>query len=163
MLYAYKRVVMKHLFLTVIFFLNISAFAQKHTPLPHGMVFGVKPNITAMVDATKVEALMGKRTRINTTIRGWVTKVTKQKGGWFELDAGKGKIIAAHFKSYTITIPAELKGKIVIAEGIAEKKFMADDLQHFAGDTVSGKKQHMVKTDPKRRLIFEVKGLMVDQ
>jgi hypothetical protein len=140
-----------------------STFAQKHTPLPHGMIFGTKPNTTAMMDASKVEAFMDKRTRVSVTLRGRVIKVNKEKGGWFDLDAGKGKIIAAHFKDYNINIPAALQERIVIVEGVAQKQFIADDLQHFAGDTAVGKKQHTVKTDPNRRLTFEVKGLFVDQ
>ncbi|SHN31233.1 DUF4920 domain-containing protein [Mucilaginibacter sp. OK098] len=141
---------------------SLSAFAQKQTPLPHGTVYGTKPDTGAMLDAAKLEAFMGKKTRISTTVKGRVLNVTKQKGGWFTIDAGNGKVIAAHFKIYNITIPAALKGKCIVAEGIAEKQFIADDLQHFAGDTTSGKKQHAVKTNPKRRLTFEVKGLMVE-
>jgi hypothetical protein len=153
---------MKYLSLLVLVYLIMPAHAQ-HTPLPHGMVFGIKPNTTDMIPAWRVEAFMDKKTRISTTIRGRIIKVTKQKGGWFEVDAGKGKIIAAHFINADIDIPKGLKGKIVIMEGVAAKQFIADDLQHFAGDTVSGKKQHTTKTNPKRRLTFEVRGLMVDQ
>jgi hypothetical protein len=154
---------MKYLLLIPALFFYRAAIAQNHTPLPHGMVYGKKPDTTAMVNAWKVEAYMGKKTRINTTLRGRVIKVTKQKGGWFELDAGKGKVIAAHFKNIGINIPAGLKGKIVIVEGIAEKQFAADDMQHFAGSTGGGKEQHQLKTDPKRKLVFEVTGLMVDR
>jgi hypothetical protein len=136
--------------------------AQKQTSLPHGMVYGVKPDTIGMMSATKVEAFMDKKTRISTTIRGKVIEVTKQKGGWFDLDAGNGKVIAAHFKNYNINIPSGLKGKTIIAEGVAQKQFIADDLQHYAGDTVKGKRQHSVKTNPKRKITFEVKGLMVD-
>jgi Domain of unknown function (DUF4920) len=143
-------------------FLPAIAFAQTHQPLPHGKIFGSKPDTTAVVDAAKVEAFMDKKVRISTTIRGKVIKVTKQKGGWFDIDAGNGKIIAAHFKTYNITIPEDLKGRTIIAEGVAAKQFIADDQQHFAGDTVTGKKQHTVKTNPKQRLTFEVKGLMID-
>jgi hypothetical protein len=155
-------VLMKYPFLLILLYITLPASAQ-HTPLPHGMVFGSKPTITQMIPASRVEVFMDKKTRISTTIRGRVIKVTKTKGGWFEVDAGKGKIIAAHFKDYGINIPSALKGKIVIIEGVAEKQFIADDLQHFAGDTVSGQKQHTTKTNPLRRLTFEVKGLMVDQ
>jgi hypothetical protein len=140
---------------------SVSVFAQ-HVALPHGTVFGSKPSTTQVIEATRLEAYMDKKTRINTTIRGKVLAVTKTKGGWFNIDAGNGKIIAAHFKTYGVTIPTQLKGKTVIAEGVAAKQFLADDLQHFAGDTVSGKKQHQVKTNPKRRLDFEVKGLVVE-
>jgi hypothetical protein len=142
---------------------SFALFAQKPTSLPHGTVYGVKPDTAGIMSATKVEIFMDKKTRISTTIRGKVIKVTRPKGGWFDLDAGNGKVIAAHFKNYNINLPSGLKGRTIIAEGVAQKQFIADDLQHFAGDTVKGKKQHSIKTNPKRRLTFEVKGLMVDK
>ena len=142
---------------------TLSGFAQKPTPLPHGMVFGTKPDTTAMMPAYKVEAFMGKRTRLITTLRGKVIEVTKPKGGWFNVDAGKGKVIRAHFQNVGITLPKDLKGKIIIMEGVAAKQFIADDMQHLAGDTVIVKKQRRPKPAPKRSLVFEVKGLMVDQ
>ena len=150
---------MKALTILCISFLLIgsSAYAQKT-----GTVYGAKPSTTGMMDASKVEAFMGKKARINTTIKGVVTKVTKQQGGWFNIDAGNGKIIAAHFSVYNITIPMGLKGHTVIVEGIAAKQFIADDGQHLAGDTVTGKKQHTTKTNPKQALTFEVKGLEVE-
>ena len=106
---------------------------------------------------------MGKKTRINTAIEGKISKVTKEKGGWFEIEAGGGKMIAAHFRDFNITLPKAIAGRTVIIDGVAEKLFIADDLQHLAGDTVLGKKQHKVKTDPKNKLTFEVKGLLVDK
>ena len=148
--------------LFVLILSSLVSFAQKSQPLAHGKVFGSKPDTTAIVNAPKLEAFMDKKARITTTIRGKVLKVTKQKGGWFDIDAGNGKVIAAHFKIYNITIPQDLKGRTIVAEGVAAKQFIADDQQHFAGDTAIGKKQHSVKTNPKQRLTFEVKGLMVE-
>ena len=141
---------------------SLSAFAQRD-PMPHGMVFGKKPDTTQVIPAWRVEAFMDKKVRVSTTMLGRIIKVTKQKGGWFEVDAGKGKIIAAHFKDYNTSLPLSIKGKVAFIQGVAQKQFIADDQQHFAGDTVVGKKQHSVNTDPKRRLIFEVSGLMVDR
>jgi hypothetical protein len=149
--------------LLVLLFISTAAPAQKRAPLPHGMVYGQKPDTVAMMNAAKLEVFMGKKTRISTTIEGKVIRLIHEKGGWFELDAGAGKVIAAHFKDYNITIPANLAGRTVIMEGVAAKQFIADDLQHLAGDTVNGKKQHTVKTDPRRRVTFEVKGLLVDK
>lgn len=154
---------MKFYLLLAALLISTLIYAQKHTPLPHGMVFGIRPSVITTLKAPALEAFMGSKTRISTTIIGRVIKVTKAKGGWFQIDAGKGKIIAAHFRIFNITLPADLKGRTVIIEGVAQKQFIADDLQHFAGDTVTGKKQHKVKTNPKQRLTFEVKGLMVDQ
>jgi hypothetical protein len=86
--------------------------------------------------------------------------VTEPRGGWFEMDAGNGKIIAAHFKVFNITIPQNLKGRTVIAEGVAQKPFIADDKQHYAGGDANNKKANKIK--PKQRLIFEVTGLRVE-
>lgn len=138
-------------------------FFQGHTPLPHGMVFGKKPDTAGIVKAVNLEAFMMKKARISTALVGTVIKVTKPKGGWFEINAGHGKVIAAHFADYNITLPLDLKGREVILEGVAQKMFIADDLQHLAGDTVQGKKQHYDKTNPLRRVTFEVKGLMVNK
>lgn len=138
-------------------------FAQKHTPLPHGMIFGTAPSNINQMPATKLETFMGKRTRTSAVIYGKVLRVTKEQGGWFEVDAGNGKVIAAHFRDFNVKIPTDLRGRQVIIDGVAEKQFIADDLQHMAGDTVQGKKQHTVKTNPKEKLTFEVKGLMVNK
>jgi hypothetical protein len=142
--------------------LSINVLAQQ-VPLPHGMVFGKAPDTTAMMPASKIEAFMGKRTRISATIKGKVLKVTKPKGGWVTIDACNGKAIKAHFKNYAINLPTSLQGKIVIIEGVAAKQFLANDMQHFAGDTVIKAKKQRVKANPKQQLVFEVKGLMVYQ
>jgi hypothetical protein len=142
---------------------SFSVFAQQDKKLPHGMVFGVKPDTTALVSAAKLEAFMDQKVRITIAIRGRVTQVVKQKGGWFNISAGNGKIIAAHFKNYNNRIPANLKGRTVIVAGVAQKEFIADDQQHFAGDTAKGKPQPKAKTHPKKdKLTFEATGLMVE-
>lgn len=140
--------------------LSANVFAQR-TPLPHGMIYGTKPDTTAMLPANKMEAFMGKRTRTNATIKGKVLKVTQPKGGWFIIDAGNGKKIEAHFKNYKINLPPDIKGRTVIIEGVAAKQFVANDMQHYAGDTAIKKKKQRVKASPKQPLVFEVKGLMV--
>jgi hypothetical protein len=143
-------------------FIFFAADAIAQTPLPHGMVYGAKPDTTLMLPATKLETYMGHKTRISTTIRGKVTKVTKEKGGWFEVDAGNGKVIAAHFKNYNISIPAGLKGKTIIMQGVSAKQFIADDSQHFAGDSVVKKPRLIMHSKAKLKIDFEVMGLMID-
>jgi hypothetical protein len=147
----------------ICFLCGISGIAQNKPALPHGMVFGVKPKGIAPVPATKIESFMGKKIRQTTAIRGRVIRVTKEQGGWFEVDAGAGKIIAAHFVNYNIALPKAIAGRTVIIEGVAQRQLIADDLQHFAGDTVTGSKQQKIKVNPKQRITFEVRGLMVDK
>ena len=135
---------------------SFAAFAQTNKQLPHGTTFGKKPDETAVVNADKLQAFMAQKPRISTTVKGKVIKVTKEKGGWFDLDAGGGKVIAAHFKDYNIDIPADLKGRMVIVEGVAQKQIVADDQQHYAGQNLPKAK------DKSNQLTFEATGLMVE-
>jgi ribosomal protein L35AE/L33A len=141
---------MKYLFLMIVVLVSTHISAQKHTPLPHGMLYGQKVDTLQMMPASRVEAFMGKMVRISTTIKGKVLRVTQTKG-----------VIKVHFKNYGINLPADLRGRSVMIQGVAQKLFIADDMQHFAGDTGRGKKQHPVKADPKQRLMFEATGLVV--
>ncbi len=159
---------MKRLITPIVFLIltiSVQALsAQKHTPLPHGMVYGIAPSNIGRMPAASIETFMGKRTRTSAVIIGRVLQVTKPKGGWFTLDAGKGKIIKAHFKNYNINLPADLKGREVIIEGVAAKEFVADDMQPLAGETRGQMhRQHETKNNPKQRLTFEVTGLFVNK
>ena len=147
---------MKTIFLLQALLFSFAAFAQTNKQLPHGTIFGKKPDETAMVNADKLQTFMAQKPRISTTVKGKLIKVTKEKGGWFDLDAGGGKVIAAHFKDYNISIPAELKGRTVIVEGVAQKQIVSDDQQHFAGGD-----QPKTKDKPSQ-LTFEATGLMVE-
>jgi len=91
---------MKYLFLLLIALLPAQSVAQTHTPLPHGMVYGQKVDTSQMMPAAKLESFMGRMVRISTTIKGKVIRVTKSKGGWFDMDAGNGRVIKVHFKKY---------------------------------------------------------------
>jgi Domain of unknown function (DUF4920) len=149
-------ITMKTIFLLQALLFSFAAFAQKGKQLPHGTIFGKKPDETVVINADKLQAFMAQKPRISITVKGKVIKVTKEKGGWFSMDAGGGKVIAAHFKDYNINIPVDLKGRTVIVEGVAQKQFVADDQQHYAGD-----KQPKAKDRP-NQLTFEATGLMVE-
>src|ERR1700761_3306768 len=99
---------MKALTLLSALLISTAALAQSH-----GTVYGTRPNSAGMMDASKVEAFMGNKPRVSTTVRGKVIKVTNPKGGWFELAGTDGKIIKAHFKTMGINIPESLTGHYV--------------------------------------------------
>ena len=148
---------MKAIFLLQVLLFSCAAFAQTNVRLAPGTIYGKKPDQTAMVSAEKLETFMEQKPRISITVKGKVVNVVKEKGGWFTLYAGSGKVIAAHFhfKDYDINIPADLKGRTVIVEGVAQKLAVSDDQQHFAGQ-----KQATVR--PNGQLSFEAAGLMVE-
>lgn len=144
---------MKTIYLLLLLTLfSFPLFAQDK-PL-HGKVFGNKPG-AVIVKAERLESYLAARPRMRTTVRGKVLNVVKEKGGWFTIDAGNGKTIAAHFAKYDVDIPADLKGQTVVVEGIAQKQAALPNEQHLAG-----KKQPGDKTTD--QLSMEVTGLMVE-
>src|SRR5581483_10935138 len=105
------------LLLGMIFF--VPALAQQTKCPVHGTIYGAKPDTTGIMDASKVEGFMDTKTRLSVAIRGKILNVTKSRGGWFTIDAGNGRTIAAHFKNYDVTIPLSLAGRTVILDGVA--------------------------------------------
>lgn len=132
---------------------SFTLFAQDKKPL-HGKVYGNKPG-AVIVNADKLESYIAARSRMQTTIRGKVLNVVKEKGGWFTIDAGNGKTIAAHFAKYDVEIPAGLKDCTVVVEGIAQRQSALTSQQKLAGE-----KQASDKTT--NQLSMEVTGLMVE-
>ncbi len=145
---------MKAIYLLLILSLfSFNLFAQNEKPL-HGKVFGNKPG-AVVVNADNLDSYIAARSRMRTTVRGKVLNVVKEKGGWFTIAAGNRKTIAAHFAKYDVSIPAELKGKVVVVEGIVQRQSALTSQQHLAG-----KKQISDKTT--NQLSMEVTGLMVE-
>jgi hypothetical protein len=139
--------------LLVLSLFSFTLFAQDEKPL-HGKVFGNRPG-AVVVNADKLESYIAARSRMQTTIRGKVLNVVKEKGGWFTIDAGNDKTIAAHFAKYDVEIPASLKGCTVVVEGIAQRQSALSGQQKLAGE-----KQASDKTN--NRLSMEITGLMVE-
>lgn len=142
--------------LLLLFALSLTSVTMAQQGLPHGTTFGEKTSSQPMATATKLAAYMGNRIRVNCTISGRIIKVTKAKGGWFDIDGGNGKIVAAHFNNYSISLPLGLKGHNVIITGVAQKQVTAENQEHFAGG--SAKKQATTG----QNITFEVAGLMVE-
>lgn len=142
---------------TIYLLLILSSFSfsllAQDKPL-HGKVYGNKPG-AVVVNADKLESYIAARSRMQTTIRGKVLNVVKEKGGWFTIDAGSRKTIAAHFAKYDVTIPADLKGKTVVVEGIAQRQSALTGQQKLAGEKQPGDKTT-------NQLSIEVTGLMVE-
>ncbi len=145
---------MKTIFLLPAFLISLTAFLQNKT-LPHGTVYGKKPDSTAMVNAAQLLTYMDQKPRISTTIKGRVTEVIKSEGGWFNIDATDGKVIAVHFKNYAIKIPKALKDHTVMVEGVAQKQADPSEQLQFAGKQQPGDKTT-------NALSFEATGLMVE-
>jgi hypothetical protein len=152
---------MKAFSITTIFLIAVFFKGYSQANVGPGKIYGSRPDTTGVMAASKVELFMDKKPRVSVAIKGKVLKVSKSQGGWFDIDGGGGTVIHAHFTTYKVSVPTTLKGKMIIADGVAEKPMMADAGQHFAGDTADGKQRNNTKDRLKKTITFEVKGLLV--
>ncbi len=147
--------------LACLFILPLLAVAQKRVPLPHGMVFGTKPEVVNLHKASELDAYMGRQTRTSAVIIATLLKVTNPKQGWFDLDAGQGHVIHAHFQQYNVSLPIELKGRQVIVAGVAARQFLSSNGQHLTGRN-SGS-MHNTQAQTGGEITFEATGLYVNK
>jgi hypothetical protein len=136
----------------------ICCFGFEFASAQHQTIYGSKPRPVIVISASRLASYMGEKPRISTAIRGRVLRVTNTKGGWFDIDAGHGKIIEAHFTDYRVNLPKSLAGKTIVAEGIAARQFIADNKQHFAGP----QKKASTGVAANEKITFEVKGMRVE-
>lgn len=140
--------------------LPLFSVAQKHTPLPHGMVFGAKPEVVNLHKASELDGYMGRQIRTSVVVEATVVKVTNPKEGGFQLDAGNGKVINAHFQAGKVSLPVDLKGRDVIVAGVAARQLSATGAQHLAGRSTGGTP---AKTNMTGQIDLEVTGLYVNK
>src|ERR1700710_734550 len=117
--------IMKAFSIITIFLIAAFLTGYSQANLAQGKIYGSRPDTTGVMAASNVESFMDKKPRVIVDIKGKVLNVTRRQGGWFDIDGGNGKIIHAHFTTYKVTIPMALKGKTVIADGVAETQFIA--------------------------------------
>lgn len=94
----------------------------------------------------------------NVVIQGKVSKVCKKKGCWLELEDKTAKVRTT-MKDYGFFVPAEIKGKTVLIEGILEQKDMPKSaLKHYMkdeGKTDKEIKAAMDKIPGKTKRVFQ--------
>ncbi|RYZ93761.1 MAG: DUF4920 domain-containing protein [Sphingobacteriaceae bacterium] len=151
---------MKHYWLILLLLLpGYFTRAQQAVPLPHGMIFGTRPDTANALNISKLHGFMGKKTRITTVLKGKIANVTHQQGGWFNVNSGNKQLISAHFKNYGVILPVDIAGRVVIMQCVAKKNIRSDDHQVFAGDTAT----HTSNEKATGTISLEVIGLMIYQ
>ncbi len=154
---------MKTLFNT--FFLlvfAVAAFAQNPAPATPGTFYGETFNEGKAIPATKLAAKLETQNILETQLKGTVTDVCTKKGCWMKLDAGNGQTTMVKFKDYGFFVPADIKGKKIIMNGIAKKETVSvEDQKHYAEDGGKSKEEIAKITQPKTEVSYEAKGVLI--
>jgi hypothetical protein len=108
---------------------------------PHGKIYGEKVDVKTAHPIGDMESYFGRRTSITTTISGKVVDVDKN-GDFFTIRDTKGRPVTVRFKNAGYKLPQDIKGKMVLIDGIISKQFIANNRQHYAGSNAGMDKTH---------------------
>ena len=101
---------------------------------------------------------------LQTTFRGTVTEVCKEKGCWMKIALENGEETMVKFKDYGFFVPKDIAGKEVVVSGIAFIDEMSvEDQQHFAEDGGESAEAIAKITEPKRTYSVIADGVILKE
>lgn len=142
--------------------LAIAANAQEIQPSAKGVTYGEAITAKGALPVSKLESKMKGAETMNAKVSGKVVEVCIKKGCFMKLETAGGEAMMVKFKDYGFFVPADLKGKNVVVEGIAKQEVMSVERQkHYAEDAKKSKEEIAKITEPKKQVTFEAKGVVV--
>ena len=147
----------KILFAALALFFSVATFAQKTE------YFGSKISPDGAIPVTALKAKMGKNSQIdNIKVSGDIESCCQAKGCWMKIVNGSDPSIRVTFKDYGFFVPLDSGGKKAIMEGKAYMKVTpVDELRHYAEDAGKSKKEIAKIKKPKKELVFEATGVII--
>jgi hypothetical protein len=145
---------------TAVFFLGITQ-AQDAPSAKPGVIYGEVSEKGAVVSANEIEAKMVDN-KYEGKVKGKVVEVCKAMGCWAKLEKEDGSTIMIKVKDHEFAMPADIVGKIVLAEGSAQvKETSVNMLKHYAEDAGKTKEEIEKIKAPKKEVLMTVKGVKV--
>lgn len=139
-----------------------AAAAQEIQPSAKGVTYGEAITAKNAIPVSKLESKMKDAEKMNAKVSGKVVEVCIKKGCFMKLETAKGESMMVKFKDYGFFVPADLKGKDVVVEGIAKQEVISVEKQkHYAEDAKKSKEEIAKITEPKKQVTFEAKGVVV--
>ncbi len=139
--------------LSVTFTLNAQTF--------HGKKLEVNDKAIA---ASKIEAKMDDKLKLQTRVTGIVDDVCQAAGCWMNITTTEGKTMRVTFKDYAFFVPKDIAGKKVTFEGIAMKKETSvEHLKHYALDAGKSEEEIAKITKPEYAITFEAEGVIIEK
>lgn len=151
-------------FLSLTMFLFFSAFLASAQPKPavQGQQYGESIAASGALPVERLRQKMGSENSLNTKVQGRVVDVCTKKGCFMKLDRGDGQTVMVRFKDYGFFVPADIKGKNVVVDGVARQETLSvKQLQHYAADAGKDETEIAKITEPRQQLNFEAKGVLV--
>lgn len=111
----------------------------------------------------EMKELMGDKKEIAVKVTAPVEAVCQKKGCWMELAGSDGTAIRVTFKDYGFFVPKDASGKTAIVQGKAKvEETSVADLKEYAKDDGKNADEIAAITEPKRELVFEATGVILN-
>lgn len=125
-------------------------------------VYGDSVKNENVIDYQAIPTAMKHEDEMDLKIKGLVSEVCNKKGCWLSMKLENGQEMRVTFKDARISVPANLKGKEVILDGLAYVDTISIEKQkHYAEDAGKAPEDIAKITSPKRELAFQATGLVV--
>lgn len=136
--------------------------AQEAESARPGVVYGsLSDKEMKPVNANELEKKMGDK-KYEGQVQGKVVEVCKAMGCWAKIEKADGSTIMLKVKDHEFAMPADIVGKIVVAEGVAEiKETSVSMLKHYAEDAGKSKEEIEKIKEPKKEITMNIKGVKV--
>lgn len=154
---------MKHLFslliaMSLISFVN----AQEAESAKPGVVYGkLTDKDMTPISVNDIEKKFIEN-KYDGQVKGKVVEVCQAMGCWAKLQREDGSTVMIKVKDHEFAMPADIVGKVVVAEGNAEvKETSVAMLKHYAEDAGKSKEEVEKIKEPKKEITMTVKGVKV--
>jgi hypothetical protein len=110
----------------------------------------------------EMRKLMGDKKELAVKVTAPVQAVCKKKGCWMELTAADGTTMRVTFKDYGFFVPTDADGRTATIQGVAKvEETSVADLKEYAKDDGQSKEQIAAIKEPKKELVFEATGVIL--
>ncbi|MCG9880872.1 MAG: DUF4920 domain-containing protein [Bacteroidia bacterium] len=144
-----------------------SADSSQAAPVENAEVtasfYGEKITPDSAVSVAELANLMGDKAEMNIKITGEISDVCQKKGCWMEIKNPAGEPVRVTFKDYGFFMPKDASGRTAIMDGIAKVEVTSiADLKEYAKDAGEDKAAIEAIKEPKKELVFEAKGVILN-
>lgn len=124
--------------------------------------YGEKITADSAISIDALSEAMGSQQTFAVKLTGPVEAVCQKKGCWMDLKKADGSTMRVTFKDYGFFMPKDGAGKMATIRGVASiEETSVADLQEYARDAGKSKEEVAAITEPKKELVFEADGVIL--
>lgn len=125
-------------------------------------LFGDSITADSSVSLDDMKTQMGDKKEMAVKVTAPVSAVCQKKGCWMELKAADGSTMRVTFKDYGFFVPKDAAGKMATVLGVAKvEETSVADLKEYAKDDGKSKEEVEAIKEPKKELVFEASGVIL--